>query len=123
MKKFDGKLPPFLHAVEENVIDKPIFGIYIPNGGKKGEITFGGVNEAHLKEDTAVSVNLEAGDTIKIKMKKLMLGDIEACKENDAGCIALVDTGCSDIKGPRGIVNKFLKDELGKLTISVTRLT
>ena len=97
--------------------------IYIPNGGKKGEITFGGVNEAHLKKDTAVSVKIEAGERMYIKMKKLMLGDIEACKENDASCKALVDTGCTDIKGPKDIVNKFLKEKMGKLTVSVTGLT
>ena len=122
MRKYEGQLPPFLHAVEQKALE-PIFGIYIPNGGKKGEITFGGVNEAHLKKDTAVSVKIEAGERMYIKMKKLMLGDIEACKENDASCKALVDTGCTDIIGPKDIVNKFLKEKMGKLTVSVTGLT
>ena len=74
-------------------------------------------------KDTAVSVKIEAGGRMYIKMKKLMLGDIEACKENDASCKGLIDTGSSDILGPKDMVNKFLKQKLGKLTVSVTRLT
>ena len=107
MRKYEGQLPPFLHAVEQKALE-PIFGIYIPNGGKKGEITFGGVNEAHLKKDTAVSVKIEAGGQMYIKMKKFMLGDIEACKENDASCKALVDTGCTDILGPKNCMHIIL---------------
>ena len=41
------------------------------------------------------------GGKILIKMKKLMLGDIEACKEGDASCKAYLDTGCSNLKGPK----------------------
>ena len=118
MKKYKGELPPFLHAVKDEKIEA-ILGIFIQNGGKKGEITFGGINEARLKKDTAVSAKIEAGGKILFKMKKLMLGDTEACKAEDASCIAYVDTGCSSLKGPKDVVNKFLKDNLGKLTISV----
>ena len=123
MRKTDGQLPPFLHAVDQHKIKEPIYGIYIPNAGKTGEITFGGVNGAHLKEDTAVPVKIEAGGQIYIKITKFMLGDVEACKEKDASCKALVDTGCTDILGPKDIVNKFIKEEMGKLTVSVTGLT
>ena len=116
MRKFKGQLPPFLHAVDDKTIDHPIMGIYIPNGGKKGEITFGGINEVRLKKATAVSANIKAGGTILIQMKKLMLGEIEGCKEEDGTCEALIDTGCSDIYGPKAKVNKFREDILSKLT-------
>ena len=49
MKKYKDELPPVLHAVEDGKIDKPIFGVFIQNGDRKGEITFGGSNGAHLK--------------------------------------------------------------------------
>ena len=115
MRKFKGQLPPFLHAVDDKTIDHPIMGIYIPNGGKKGEITFGGINEVRLKKATAVSANIKAGGTILIQMKKLMLGEIEGCKEEDGTCEALIDTGCSEIYGPDAKVSAFLKT-LSKLT-------
>ena len=111
-------MPPFLHAVENGKVDA-IFGVFIQNGGKKGEITFGSTNEAHFKKDTAASAKLEAGGKILIKMKKLMLGDIEACKEGDASCKAYLDTGCSNLKGPKAVVDKFLKEKLGKLTNNI----
>ena len=113
--KYKDELPPFLHAVEDGKIEKAIFGIFIQNGGKKGEITLGGINEAHLKKETVVSAKIEAGGMILIKMKKLMLGDTEACKEEDASCKAYIDTGCSNLKGPKAIVDEFLKEKLGKL--------
>ena len=110
-------MPPFLHAVEDGKIEKAIFGVFIQNGGKKGEITFGGINEAHLEKETAVSAKIEARGMglILIKMKKLMLGDTEACKERHPSCKAIIDTGCSNIKGPKAIVDEFLKEKLGKL--------
>ena len=113
MRKYKAELPPVLHAVEDEKLEKPIFGVFIQNGGKKGEITFGGSNEAHLKRDTAVSVNIEAGGMFLIKMAKVMLGDTEACKAEDAICKAYIDTGCSNIKGPKVPIDEFLKDKLG----------
>ena len=60
-----------------------------------------------------MSVNIEAGGMFLIKMKKLMLGDTEACKAEDASCKAYIDTGCSNIKGPKAPIDEFLKDKLG----------
>ena len=68
-----------------------------------------------FKKETAVSANIEAGRSMFIKMKKLMLGDTETCKEDDASCKAQIDSGCSNIKRPKEIV-EFLKEKLGKLT-------
>ena len=64
--KYKGELPPFQHVVEDGKIEKAIFGLFIQNGGKKGEITFGGINEAHLKKETVVSANIEAGRSMFI---------------------------------------------------------
>ena len=113
MRKYKDELPSFLHAVEDGQLEKPIFGVFIQNGGRQGEITFGGSNEAHLEMETAVSANVEAGGLFMIKMKKLMLGDTEACKEEDASCRAWIDTGTSNIKGPKDVVNRLLRETLG----------
>ena len=112
--KFKGHYGPFLHAVDEKKIDA-ILGIYIQNGGKNGQITFGGIDEGHAKMDTAVTGPLMDHRKYIVKMKKLMLGKTEMCKEEDDSCKALIDTGCRSILGPSGIVTKFLKDVLGKL--------
>ena len=56
--------------MEEKAVDTPIFGIYIPNGGKKGEITFGGVNETHLNhKGFNMKRNCEARKKIKSLFK------------------------------------------------------
>ena len=113
MRKYKDELPVFLHAVGEGKIAKSIFGIYIQGGGNKGEITFGGVNKAHLKEETAVSAKLISKTTMLIKMKKLALGETEMCKEEDEECKLLVDTACTSIMGPKEKVEEFNKETLG----------
>ena len=45
-----------------------------------------------------MSVKTEAGGMFLIKMAKVMLGDTEACKVEDASCKAYIDTGCSNLK-------------------------
>ena len=46
-----------------------------------------------------MSVKTEAGGMFLIKMAKVMLGDTEACKAEDANCKAyVVDTVCSKLK-------------------------
>ena len=69
----------------------------------------------HISKDTAVSAPLLNGKYYMIKMKKLMLGQTQICKESDAFCKTVIDTGTSSIRGPNDIVTKFLKDDLGKL--------
>ena len=116
MRKYEGELPVFLNAVKAGKIAKPIFGIYIQGGGKKGEITFGGVNKAHLKEETAVTAKLISKTKIYIKLKKVAFGDKEMCKEEDDECKLLIDTGCTMIKGPKDKVEAFNKDTLGEFS-------
>ena len=45
-----------------------------------------------------MSVKTEAGGMFLIKMAKVMLGDTEVCKAEDANCKAYVDTVCSKLK-------------------------
>ena len=117
MRKYKEELPVFLHAVKEEKIAKSIFGIYIQGGGNKGEITFGGINKDHLKEETAVSAKLISKRQMLIKMNKLVLGDMEMCKEEDEECKLLVDTACTSIMGPKDKVEKFNKEKLGEFLI------
>ena len=115
MRKYKDELPVFLHAVGEGKIAKSIFGIYIQGGGNKGEITFGGVNKAHLKEETAVSAKLISKRTMLIKMKKLALGETEMCKEEDEECKAYwLTLPVLSIMGPKEKVEEFNKETLGE---------
>ena len=126
MGKFQDKLPPVLHAVEDKKIDHPIFSLYLPNKGQKGEITLGGKNAARIEADTAVTANLRAGHAgaFLIEMTKVMLGDKEVCELKDGNCEAIIDSGCSDIYGPEDQVKDFIKDVLSKLqSVVITRLS
>ena len=120
MKKYLEELPTFLHAVAEGKIAKPIFGVYIQGGGNKGEITFGGVNKAHFKEETAVTAKMISTEKIMLQMKKLQIGDTEMCKEEDGNCELTIDTGCSIIKGPKVPVEKFNQEKLSEFDFGIS---
>ena len=45
-----------------------------------------------------MSVKTEAGGMFLIKMAKVMLGDTEVCKAEDANCKAYIDTVFSKLK-------------------------
>lgn len=112
------EFPVFLHAVKDELIDKPMYGIFVKPGGSAadgGEITFGGINKAHLEEDTAVSSKV-IGESGKfyLQMDKLEIGEMEVCKKEDATCFVLIDSGNSIIKGPKVVTEKLNKDVFSK---------
>ena len=113
--KFKGQDAPFIHAVEEKKILKKIYGIYIPNKGRHGEITFGGINDAHIAKGTDVTGPLMDGMQLFVGMNKLVIGKTEICREGDDSCKALIDTGCSSIMGPSAKVSTILKYYLSEL--------
>ena len=78
MKKTNGHVGSFVNAAKEAGMD-PIFSVFIKGGGSSadgGEITFGGINKAHLKEDTKVTVKVEAGNKYMVQMDEVKFGDI-----------------------------------------------
>ena len=81
----------------------------------RGEITFGGINDAHIVKGTEVTAQLMEDKKYIVKMNKLVIGKTEMCKEGDESCKALIDTGYSCILGPSAKVTKFLKDALREL--------
>ena len=95
--KFKEQHAPFIHAIEEKKILKKILGIYIQDKGRHGEITFGGINDAHIVKGTDVTGPLMDDAKYFVGMNKLVLGESEMCKEGDDSCKALIDTGCSSI--------------------------
>ncbi|KAI6646312.1 Cathepsin D [Oopsacas minuta] len=106
------EFPVFINAFQQKQIKKPIFGIFVQAEGRVGEITFGGINKLLLKEKTGISAKIVGKGTMTIGMQKMDLGGVEVCKEGDASCHALIDTGCSLIYGPEAVVAKFNKDHL-----------
>ena len=58
-----------------------------------------------------------------IKMKKLVLGDMEMCKEEDDECKLLVDSGCTLIHGPKDKVEEFNKKKLCEFFIQTLSCT
>ena len=117
MKKTNGHVGVFANAAKETGMD-PIFSVFIKGGGSSadgGEITFGGVNKAHLKEDTKVTVKVEAGIKYMVQMDEVKFGDTSFCtKAGVMNCIAHVDTGCSSLTGPKVLIDAFNKDVLSK---------
>ena len=104
--------------MKDELIEKPIYGIYLKPGGSAadgGEITFGGVNKGHLKEDTAVTSKvIGQSRRFYLQMEKLTFGENEMCKKEDATCFVHIDTGNSIIMGPKAIIEKLNKDEFSK---------
>ena len=121
VRKVGEELPLFLHAVKDNLIDKPIYGIYVKPGGSAadgGEITFGGINKAHLKEDTAVTSKvIGKSRRFYLQMDKLEFGEMEMCNKEDASCFVHIDTGNSIIKGPKDVIEKLNKDIFSEFII------
>ena len=113
--KFKGHDGPFLHAVEEKKILKKIYGIYIQDKGRHGEITFGGINDAHIVKGTDVTGPLMDDAKYFVGMNKLVIGKTQICKEGDDSCKALIDSGCSSILGPSAKVSKILEYYLSEL--------
>lgn len=115
------ELPPFLHAVKDGIIAKPIYGIFVKPGGSAangGDITFGGINKAHLKEDTAVTSKvIGKSRRFYLQMDKLKFGELEMCNKEDATCFVHIDTGQSLIKGPKDATEKLNKDVFSKFVL------
>ena len=107
--------------MKDELIEKPIYGIYVKPGGSAadgGEITFGGINKAHLKEDTAVTSKvIGQSNKLYLQMDKLKFGETEMCKKEDASCFVLIDSGQSIIKGPKAVIEKLNEDEFSELVL------
>ena len=108
---------PVITAMKEAVMD-PIFSLFLKGGGSAadgGEITFGGVNEAHFDKGTKLKVDVIGAEKFLLQMDEVKLGDTEMCtKDGKVYCEVSIDSGCSLIVGPKALIDAFHKDELSE---------
>jgi cathepsin D len=100
--------PVFNTLVEQGKVD-PVFAFYFnrdPNGEVGGEITFGGVDEAHYSGDiTWLPVTRQAYWQFKVDaVRSNTDGTTLGC---DGGCQMIADTGTSLITGPKEDIEKI----------------
>ncbi|XP_027387166.1 pregnancy-associated glycoprotein 1-like [Bos indicus x Bos taurus] len=104
---FSGAIPIFYKLKNEGAISEPVFAFYLSKDKQEGSVVmFGGVDHRYYKGELKWVPLIRAGDWSvhmdHISMKRKII----ACSD---GCKALVDTGTSDIAGPRRLVNNIQK--------------
>jgi len=79
-----------------------VFGVYLPKGDEKGEITFGGHNPARVEGELQWSpvVKAELGYWL-LSVTKVWIGDEELDFCADGTCTAIADTGTSVMGVPK----------------------
>ena len=111
---------PFINAVSQNNLQlAPIFSIYIREGegANKGEITFGGNNEARFYKNTKVTAKLVVPLLYQIQMTSLTSGGLELCKYDKkkfGQCVVMLDTGAPFLYGPAAVVNEWAQRTFSK---------
>ena len=88
----------------------PIVSLFLKGKLEKvgGEITFGGVNEAHLEKDLGIQVPVVGHGYFTVEMDKVAFGHKVMCeKGGTVSCTADVDSGASVILGPKKEIDEF----------------
>ena len=96
----------------------PIVSLFLEGEFEKvgGEITFGGVNEAHLEKGLGIKVPVVGDGHFVVEMDRVKFGDTIMCeKGGSVSCTAVVDSGTSTIKGPKKEIDEFNTKVLSEL--------
>ena len=96
----------------------PIVSLFLEGRLEKvgGEITFGGVNEAHLEKGLGIKVPVVGDGHFTVEMDRVKFGDKVMCeKGGPVSCNADVDSGASVIVGPKKEIDEFNTKELSEL--------
>jgi len=89
----------FQDAIEQNLVDQPIFSFYLGDN-TPGELTFGGYDPNKFVGDTLTYVKLTAATYWQISLDSITAGDWH--EDDGANSIsAIVDSGTSLITGPK----------------------
>jgi len=103
----DGTTTVFENAINQNVVEQPIFAFYLGDNGP-GELTFGGYDPTKFTGDL-VYTKLEAATYWEITLGGISAGDKYKADPNDDGSAitAIVDSGTSLIAGPKDEVSNL----------------
>ena len=83
-----------------------------------GEITFGGVNEAHFEKGLGIEVPVVGHGHFIVELDTIQFGDALMCiRGRPYPCTAIVDSGGSYITGPKKIIDEFNTEVLSELFI------
>ena len=93
----------FENAINQNVVDQPIFSFYLGDNGP-GELTFGGYDPSKFEGDLTY-VKLTAATYWQINLDGATSGDYESPKDMSA----IVDSGTSLIVGPKKEITQLAK--------------
>jgi hypothetical protein len=94
----------FENAINQNLVDQPIFSFYLGDNGP-GELTFGGYDPAKFTGDLTY-VKLTAATYWQINLDSAKAGDTYQSANN---MTAIIDSGTSLIAGPKAEVTKLAK--------------
>ena len=108
---------PVLRAMKAARMD-PVFSLFLMGEGTNhegGEITLGGVNGAHIKGNTKLTVDVVGHLKFLLIMKEVKFKKIPICTLKDDHCKAVIDSGCSMIVGPEAQIYSINKNILSEL--------
>ena len=98
----------------------PIVSLFLEGDLEKvgGEITFGGVNEAHIEKGLGIEVPVVGHGHFVVELDTIQFGDTLMCIRGGPNpCTAIVDSGASFITGPKKIIDEFNTEVLSELFI------
>ncbi|TKR58777.1 hypothetical protein L596_030181 [Steinernema carpocapsae] len=99
--------PPFINAVDEKLVEMPIFTVYMARSGLRhieegGWFTYGGLDEAHCGDVIAYEP-LSSASFWQFNLLAIEAGDYKLTEKSQA----ISDTGTSLIAGPEAIIEKI----------------
>jgi len=101
-----GATPWWYHAVEQKLVDEPVFAFYLNRkAGGDGELLLGGVDQTHYTGNFSY-VPLTNETYWEFKMDGVSVGGSAFCK---GGCKAIADSGTSLLAGPKDAVKEINK--------------
>jgi saccharopepsin len=86
-----GAVPPFYNLINQNLITEQVFGVYMGDTSKGGEITFGGINPSLFTGEIVWAPVIRQGYW-EVAMNSAKIGDT---KLNIVSTGAAIDTGTS----------------------------
>jgi hypothetical protein len=105
----DNVIPPVINAINQGLLDQPIFTVYLEERGDVdnvpgGYITYGGLDTTHCGAVIAYQP-LSSATYFQFKIDGVSLGSYS----DNKGWQVISDTGTSFLGGPDGVIDKLAK--------------